>query len=106
LVRQPHGHETIKPQDTTMTDDEAFEKYGETPLYFSHYYNFVFIYKSAVLENGDQIYLQQGGTMERVSAMVVDVEEPVTLNEKSDNDFAYIKSGENQVIWKQGTPHT
>ncbi len=88
-----------------MTDDEAFEQYGEVPLYFSHYYNFVFIYKSARLENGAQIYLQLGGTMEKVSAMVVDAEEPVTLNEKADRDFAYIKSAENQVIWKHGEPH-
>jgi hypothetical protein len=40
-----------------MTDDEAFEQYGEVPLYFSHYYNFVFIYKSARLENAAQYSL-------------------------------------------------
>ncbi|UCD11519.1 MAG: hypothetical protein JSU88_00015 [Nitrospinaceae bacterium] len=88
-----------------MTDDEVFEKYGEVPLHFSHYYNFVFIFKSERLENGGQIYLQQGGTMEKVSAMVVDVQEPVTLNEKAESDFAYIKSAENQVVWKHGEPH-
>lgn len=85
-----------------MTDEEVFEEYGEVPLYFSHYYNFVFIYKSAKLDNGDQIYCQLGGNMEKVSALVVDVEEPVTLDEKADSDFAYIKNAENQVIWKHG----
>ena len=49
-----------------MEDEEAFEKYGDTPLYFSHYYNFLFVFKSAVLDNGDQIFLQLGGNMEKV----------------------------------------
>lgn len=87
-----------------MDDEETFDKYGDVPLNFSHYYNFVFIYKSAKLDNGDQIYLQLGGNMEKVSAMVVDAEEPLTLNEKADNEFAYIKNAENQVIWKHGKP--
>ena len=87
-----------------MTDDEVFEKYGDVPLHFSHYYNFVFIYKSAVLENGDQIYLQLGGNMEKVSAMVVDANEPLTLNEKGKSDFSYIKNAENRVAWKHGQP--
>ena len=87
-----------------MTDSEAFEKYGDVPLYFSHYYNFVFIYKSPVLDNGDQIYLQLGGNMEKVSAMVVDVNDPLTLNEKADREFAYIKNADNQVLWKHGQP--
>lgn len=87
-----------------MDDGEVFDKYGDVPLNFSHYYNFVFIYKSAKLDNGDQIYLQLGGNMEKVSAMVVDVEEPLTLNEKAENEFAYIKNAENQVIWKHGRP--
>jgi len=84
--------------------DDALEKYGEVPLYFSHYYNFLFIYKSQKMENGDQIFLQLGGNMEKVSAMVVDADEPLTLDEKEDNEFAYIKNKENQVIWKQGIP--
>ncbi len=87
-----------------MDEDQGFEKYGEVPLYFSHYYNFLFIYKSRVMENGDQITLQLGGNMEKVSAMVVDVNEPLTLLEKADNDYAFIKNGENQVIWKHGVP--
>ena len=61
-----------------MTDEEAFERYGDVPLHFSHYYNFLFIYKSAVLDNGDRITLQLGGTMEKVSALTVDVAEPLT----------------------------
>ena len=85
-----------------MTTEEVFEQYGDVPLYFSHYYNFVFIYKSAPLDNGDQIYLQLGGNMEKVSAMVVDAKEPVTLNEKTEKDFACIKNAESQVIWKHG----
>ena len=40
-----------------MEDEEVFEKYGEVPLYFSHYYNFLFIFKSAALESGEQIFL-------------------------------------------------
>ncbi len=85
-----------------MTDEEAFERYGDVPLHFSHYYNFLFIYKSAVLDNGDRITLQLGGTMEKVSALTVDVAEPLTLNEDADREFAYIKNADNQVIWKHG----
>ncbi len=85
-----------------MTDEEAFERYGDVPLHFSHYYNFLFIYKSAVLDNGDRITLQLGGTMEKVSALTVDVAEPLTLNEDGDQEVANIKNADNQVIWKQG----
>jgi len=42
--------------------------------------------------------------MEKVSAMVVDVEEPLILNEKAEADYAYIKNAEKQVIWKDGPP--
>jgi hypothetical protein len=87
---------------TMLTDEEAFEQYGDEPLYFSHYYNFVFIYKSKEMDNGDRIYLQLGGTMEKVSAMSVDVEEHLTLNDDADREFAYIKNDANQVIWKHG----
>jgi hypothetical protein len=87
-----------------MTTEDVFEEYGDVPLFFSHYYNFIFVYKSARLDNGDQIYLHLGGSMEKVSAMVVDVEEPVTLNEKADTDYAFIKNAEKQVIWKDGQP--
>jgi hypothetical protein len=88
-----------------MADKEDyFEKYGEVPLYFSHYYNFLFIYKSQEMGNGDQIFLQLGGNMEKVSAMVVDVNDPLTLDEKSDDEYAYIKNKNNRVVWKQGAP--
>ena len=87
-----------------MTAEEVFEEYGDVELFFSHYYNFIFVYKSARLDNGDQIYLQLGGSMEKVSAMVVDVEDPLTINEKADADYAYIKNAEKQVIWKDGEP--
>jgi hypothetical protein len=83
-----------------MTTEEVFEEYGEVPLFFSHYYNFIFVYKSARLDNGDQIFLHLGGNMEKVSAMVVDVEDSLTLDEKADEDYAYIKNAEKQVIWK------
>jgi hypothetical protein len=86
-----------------MTNDN-FEKYSDIPLYFSHYYNFLFIYKSKKMKNGEQIFLQLGGNMEKVSAMVVDANDPLTLNEKPDNDYAYVKNKENKVIWKQGVP--
>jgi hypothetical protein len=82
----------------------VFEEYGEEPLFFSHYYNFIFVYKSARLDNGDRIFLHLGGNMEKVSAMVVDVEDPLTLNEKADADHAYIKNAEKQVIWKDEGP--
>jgi hypothetical protein len=85
-----------------MTTEEALEEYGDEPLFFSHYYNFIFVYKSARLVNGDQIFLHLGGNMEKVSALVVDVEDPLTLNEKADVDYAYIKNVAKQVTWKDG----
>lgn len=85
-----------------MTDEEALERYGDVPLHFSHYYNFLFIYKSKVLDNGDRITLQLGGTMEKVSALTVDVAEPLTLNEDGEQEIITIKNADNQVIWKQG----
>ena len=85
-----------------MTTEELLDEYGDVPLFFSHYYNFIFVYKSARLDNGDQIFLHQGGNMEKVSAMVVDVEDPLALNEKADADYACIKNAEKQVIWKDG----
>lgn len=83
-----------------MTTEEVFEEYGDVPLFFSHYYNFIFVYKSARMDNGDQIFLHLGGNMEKVSAMIVDVEEPLTLDEKADEDYACVKNAEKQVIWK------
>ena len=56
------------------------------------------------MENGDQIFLQLGGSMEKVSAMVVDVNDPLTLEEKSDNEYAYVKNKNNEVVWKEGAP--
>jgi hypothetical protein len=84
-----------------MEDEEAFEKYGDTPLYFSHYYNFLFIFKSVALENGEQIFLQLGGNMEKVSALVVDASDSMTLNENGEDEIAFIKNEEKKVIWKQ-----
>jgi len=85
-----------------MTTEEVLEEYGDVPLFFSHYYNFIFVFKSARLDNGDLIYLHLGGNMEAVSALVVDVEDPLTLDEKAEDDYAYIKNVEKQVIWKDG----
>ena len=62
----------------------------------------MFVYKSKELDNGNRIYLELGGTMEKVSAMSVDVEELLTLNEDADCEFACIKNTDNQVIWKHG----
>ena len=84
-----------------MDDEEAFEKYGDIPLYFSHYYNFLFIFKSVALESGEQIFLQLGGNMEKVSALVVDANDPMTLNENGEDEIAFIKNEEKAVIWKQ-----
>ncbi|HIK58205.1 MAG TPA: hypothetical protein EYF96_03850 [Nitrospinaceae bacterium] len=84
-----------------MEDNEVFEKYGDIPLYFSHYYNFLFIFKSALLENGDQVFLQLGGNMEKVSALVIDASETMTLNENADDEIAYIKNKNKEVLWKQ-----
>ena len=84
-----------------MEDDVIFEKYGDTPLYFSHYYNFLFVFKSRVLENGDQIFLHLGGNMEKVSALVVDANDPMTLNENGEDEIAFIKNEEKEVVWKQ-----
>jgi len=84
-----------------MKDEEVLEQYGDTPLHFSHYYNFLFIFKSEVLESGEQIFLQLGGTMEKVSAMVIDANEPISLNEEGEDEIAFIKNKEKKVIWKQ-----
>ena len=84
-----------------MEDEVIFEKYGDTPLYFSHYYNFLFVFKSRVLENGNQIFLHLGGNMEKVSALVVDVSDPMTLNENGEDEIAFIKNEQKEVIWKQ-----
>ena len=84
-----------------MEDEEVFEKYGDMPLCFSHYYNFLFVFKSRVLENGDQIFLHLGGNMEKVSALVVDSNDPMTLNENGEDEIAFIKNKEKKVIWKQ-----
>ena len=84
-----------------MEDDVIFEKYGDTPLYFSHYYNFLFVFKSRVLENGNQIFLHLGGNMEKVSALVVDANDPMTLNENGEDEIAFIKNEDKEVVWKQ-----
>ena len=84
-----------------MEDDEILKKYGDTPLHFSHYYNFLFIFKSTILENGEQISLQLGGNMEKVSALVIDAKEPMTLNENGEGEIALIKDQDKKVIWQQ-----
>ena len=84
-----------------MEDEVIFEKYGDTPLYFSHYYNFLFVFKSRILENGDQIFLHLGGNMEKVSALVVDANDPMTLNENGEDEIAFIKKEDKEVVWKQ-----
>ena len=84
-----------------MEDEVIFEKYGDTPLYFSHYYNFLFVFKSRVLENGNQIFLHLGGNMEKVSALVVDANDPMTLNENGEDEIAFIKNEDKEVLWKQ-----
>jgi hypothetical protein len=86
-----------------MEDEVIFEKYGDTPLYFSHYYNFLFVFKSRVLENGDQIFLHLGGNMEKVSALVVDANDPMTLNENGEDETAFIKNEDKEVVWNQKT---
>ena len=83
-----------------MEDEIIFEKYGDTPLYFSHYYNFLFVFKSRVLENGNQIFLHLGGNMEKVSALVVDANDPMTLNENGEDEIAFIKNEDKEVVWK------
>ncbi len=84
-----------------MDEEEVFDTYGDTPLYFSHYYNFLFIFRSEVLEDGNQITLQLGGNMEKVSAMVVDANDPMTLNENGEDEVVYIKNQAKEIIWKQ-----
>jgi hypothetical protein len=84
-----------------MEDEVIFEKYGDTPLYFSHYYNFLFVFKSRILENGDQIFLHLGGNMEKVSALVVDANDPMTLDENGEDEIAFIKNKDKEVVWNQ-----
>ena len=90
-----------------MTTEEVFEEYGDEPLFFTHYYNFIFVDKSTRLDNGDQIFLHLGGNMEKVSAMVVDVEDTLTLNEKADDywrQFGHCR-GDGEVICRGWRPH-
>ena len=39
--------------------------------------------------------------MEKVSAMVVDASEPLTLNENGINEVAHIKNQKKEIVWKQ-----
>ena len=39
--------------------------------------------------------------MEKVSALVVDVSDPMTLNENGEDEIAFIKNEQKKVIWKQ-----
>jgi hypothetical protein len=55
------------------------------------------------MKNGHQIFFQVGGNMKKVSAMVMDVNDDLTLNEKADDEHDYIKNMKNQVIWKHVT---
>ena len=84
-----------------MEEEVIFEKYADTPLSFSHYYNFLLVFKSRVLENGNQIFLHLGGNMEKVSALVVDANDPMTLNENAEDEIAFIKNEDKEVVWKQ-----
>ena len=39
--------------------------------------------------------------MEKVSALVIDAKEPMTLNENGEDEIAFIKNQDKEVIWKQ-----
>ena len=39
--------------------------------------------------------------MEKVSAMVIDANEPISMNEEGEDEIAFIKNKEKKVIWKQ-----
>ena len=39
--------------------------------------------------------------MEKVSALVIDAKEPKTLNENGEDEIAFIKDQDKEVIWKQ-----
>jgi hypothetical protein len=39
--------------------------------------------------------------MEKVSALVIDASETMTLNENADDEIAYIKNKNKEVLWKQ-----
>ena len=39
--------------------------------------------------------------MEKVSAMVIDANDPISFNDKGENIIAFIKNKEKKVIWKQ-----
>ena len=38
--------------------------------------------------------------MEKVSALVIDAKEPMTLNENGKDEIAFIKDEDKKVIWK------
>jgi hypothetical protein len=39
--------------------------------------------------------------MEKVSALVVDANDPMTLNENGEDEIAFIKNEEKEIVWKQ-----
>ena len=39
--------------------------------------------------------------MEKVSALVIDAKEPMTLNENGEGEIALIKDQDKKVIWQQ-----
>lgn len=83
-----------------MNAEDVIAEYGEVPLIYSHYHNNVCIFKSGILEDNHEIYLQVSG-----DADVIDVASVRLLKKMRPDDFAYIKSSDdNQVVWKQGTP--
>ena len=38
--------------------------------------------------------------MEKVSALVIDAKEPMTLNENGEDEISFIKDEDKKVIWK------
>ena len=40
-------------------------------------------------------------TKAKISGMVIDANDPISLNEEGENEIAFIKNKEKKVIWKQ-----
>ena len=74
------------------------------PLYYQSFIFFGVILSEThivfELVLGSCLYVIYLGNMEKVSALVIDAKEPMTLNENGEDEIAFIKDEDKKVIWK------
>jgi hypothetical protein len=63
-----------------MTYEEVIEKYGNVVVTFSSYYKYRFRY-SSILENGDRIIVEIGGSPDDIYRLEVMVADVFTISE-------------------------